>query len=206
MVVQALFSIFLLTDGYFFQWWTFPSRSSAKASRSFPLGLRRPPPLPRCPPHASARPPLCSPPLSPSSCLVFMAGECPWRAAAGSRSHALTGRKGHHDENAQTLLKRLPPKLWRAHDPPATFVSIQFPPEEKKWQKIKKQEKDSERRRLGKNPKPKGSADRKRKVEGVCDLKPKQWHPLCISSYLKMTRLHFCGIQYVMSWSICTLL
>lgn len=38
--------------------------------------------------------------------------------------------------------------------------------------------------------------------ELVCDLKPKQWHPLCISSYLKMTRLHFCGIQYVMSYDL----
>lgn len=30
----------------------------------------------------------------------------------------------------------------------------------------------------------------------------KKWHPLCISSYLKITRIHFCGIQYVMSYDL----
>lgn len=38
--------------------------------------------------------------------------------------------------------------------------------------------------------------------ELVCDLKTKKRHPLCISSYLKITRIHFCGIQYVMSYDL----
>lgn len=54
----------------------------------------------------------------------------------------------------------------------------------------------------------KHSKDRMHKIvrvrwELVRDLKPKKKrHPLCISSYLKMTRIHFCGIQYVMSYDL----
>lgn len=46
---------------------------------------------------------------------------------------------------------------------------------------------------------------RRARTVGTCSwpqAEQKKWHPLCILSYLKMTRIHFSGIQYVMSYDL----